>query len=140
MKRTLVPIGESYEGFYYGLKKVGLENGKAKYEFDTQPVKFKFKQTNISGSAVFTSSKGYQRTNQTLGGVMMTEYGLFRIQTSDSFVPFQINGLVKIKINQVWKSFTIVKLTTLGDGSYVNNINREGYFDMAKAPIVIELN
>ena len=139
MKRCIPKLGEQFVAYYYGLTTDRIENGKRVYEFEHNPYKFTYKQTNISGSAVFTSSKGYERKPQMLGNTILTEQRLYRIQTTDTYIPFKASGVVQMQIDRDKVNFVINKLTSLNDGEVNFIANREGFTDLSKMSIVIEL-
>ena len=139
MRGSVLATGEDYVGYYYGIEKSGIVNGKKEYEYDKHPKKFNYKTTTISGSAVFTASKGYEKQQQIINGTLITESQIYRIQTSDSYIQFKNGGKVKILIDGEWKTFTIRKVTDLTSGQYSFVANRLGYFDTTKVPVVLEL-
>lgn len=140
MQRYLPKINENFIGYYYDIRETGIENGKTKYEFDKEPNQFTWKETDISGSAVFTGSKGFEKSSANLGGVVMTEKRLYRIQTSDSYIPFKVNGKVVIEIDGMQVSFIITKLTQLTRGQHTLFTSRlNGGITSGRFPIVIEM-
>lgn len=139
MRRILPKVGEQFVGYYFGLLTDTIQNGKRVYAFEKNPYKFTFKTTDISGSAVFTSSKGFEQRPEIYGDTLITQKSLWRIQTNDSFVPFIRQGLIKVQIDGVLKSFTITKTTSLSGGSSSLIANRTGFYDTSKNAIVIEM-
>lgn len=139
MRGSVLATGEDYIAYYYGIEKKGIENGKREYEYDTQPKMFHYKTTTISGSAVFTASKGFEKQQQIINGTLITESQIYRIQTSDSHIHFKNGGKVKILIDGEWRTFIIRKVTDLTSGQYTFNVNRLGFVDTTKVPVVLEL-
>lgn len=141
MRGSVLQTGEDYKAYYYDIvyDEMDIEKGKPKMKISDKPQEFFYKTTTISGSAVFTSSKGYETKPQIIGGTMITESQIYRIQTSTSDIKFKNGGLVKMLVDNVWKSFTIQKITRLTSGPYTFSANRLGYFDTSKVPVVLEL-
>lgn len=139
MRNSILQIGECFKGYYYGIEEKNIQDGKKHYEYENLPKTFNFKTTTISGSAVFTSSKGYEKKQQILNGTLITESQIFRIQTSNSEIDFKNGGKVKILINNVWKDFIISKTTILTNSQNIFSSTRFGYLDESKFPIMLEL-
>lgn len=139
MRGKTLKIGEVFKAKYYGFTEE-KENGKIIYKYDDQPVYFTFKQTTVAGSAVFTASKGYETSQTVINSTLNTYNQKFRIQTSDTHIPFKVKGKIEITMDGLPKKFIISKLTTLAGGVYAYNTTRNGSLNTKDLPILIELD